>query len=186
MDLGVALVIVVVAIGLLLFFAKGKRSASVESGPWPFYPRKLLSDPELILYRRLIAALPSHIVLAQVSLGRFLGVKKGHNFGQWFNRINRMSADFVVCGQDGAIAAVIELDDSSHNRADREAADAKKDKALESAGIQIIRWQARSLPDEVLIKSAFAPAQPADAADGSAVGESIPARQVLAGRQSRG
>ena len=186
MDLGLALVILVLVVGFLLYFSKLKGGGSVDGGPWPFYPRRPLSDPELILYRRLVLSLPSHIVLAQVSLGRFLGVKKGHNFGQWFNRINRMSADFLVCGQDGSVLAVIELDDASHSRADRVAADAKKNKALESAGLRMIRWQAKSLPDESLIRGAFADAQPADAADGSADGGVSAARQGHAGWQSRG
>lgn len=72
------------------------------------------------------------------------------------NRINRMSADFVICNRDFSIAAVVELDDATHERADRKAADAKKDKALASAGLRIIRWQAKSLPDAAAIRSAIA------------------------------
>lgn len=165
--------IVVVAIALLLIVRARKPSLS-EAGPWPYYARRPLSDPELIFYRRLTMALPDHIVLAQVALGRLLGVKKGHNFGHWYNRINRMSADFVLCGKDGNVVAVIELDDASHAKPDRKAADAKKDKALGDAGLRIVRWQARSLPDEVTIRSTFAYAPPAVAAAGPA-----PARQVL-------
>jgi hypothetical protein len=88
-----------------------------------------------------------------------------------------LSADFVVCRQDGAIVAVIELDDSSHSRAYRKQADAKKDKALASAGLRIIRWQARSLPDGAAIRATFAHTQPANPADGYAAGEFGPAGQ---------
>lgn len=35
-----------------------------------------------------------------------------------------------------------------------------------SAGVRIVRWQARSFPDEALIKTTFAPAQPAVQVDG--------------------
>ena len=42
-------------------------------------------------------------------------------------------------------------------REDRKIADAKKDKALMSAGIPIVRWQAAALPDEESIKSVLAP-----------------------------
>ncbi|MCK9230158.1 MAG: hypothetical protein M0Q23_03220 [Syntrophales bacterium] len=45
---------------------------------------------------------------------------------------------------------------------------AKKAKALGSAGIRIVRWQARSIPDEATIKAAFAHAQQGDPADSPA------------------
>ncbi|MFZ2629366.1 MAG: DUF2726 domain-containing protein [Rugosibacter sp.] len=45
-----------------------------------------------------------------------LGIKKGNNYQAWLNRINRMSADFVVCNKDSSIVAVIELDDATHRK----------------------------------------------------------------------
>jgi very-short-patch-repair endonuclease len=63
-----------------------------------------------------------------------------------------MSADFVICKKDASVLAVIELDDATHDRADRQAADAKKSKALADAKIQLIRWQAKSLPSLEQIK----------------------------------
>lgn len=72
----------------------------------------------------------------------------------------------MVCSKDSKIVAVIELDDASHEKADRQAADAKKDKALSSAGIRVVRWQAKSIPDEATIKGAFAHAQQGTPADG--------------------
>ena len=52
-----------------------------------------------MLYFRLVRALPDSIVLAQVQLSRFLGVKKVGDSQSWLNRINQMSADFVVCAK---------------------------------------------------------------------------------------
>lgn len=68
-----------------------------------------------------------------------------------------MSADFVVCKKDSSIVAVIELDDTTHQKEDRQAADAKKDKALSSADIRVVRWQAKSIPDIAAIQAAFIP-----------------------------
>lgn len=153
-------VVVILVIVAALVVAKTKKGAGIGDAPWPFYAKKPLSSPEQVLYFRLCKALPEHIVLAQVGLSRILGVKKGNNFGEWFNRINRLSADFVLCSKDSTIVAVIELDDASHEKADRQAADAKKDKALSSAGIRIVRWQAKSIPDEAAIKAMFVHAQP--------------------------
>jgi len=151
----IVLVVIVVAVAIIRIVAKVKSGIGLREGLWPFYAKKPLSIPEQVLYFRLSKSLPEHIVLAQVGLSRLLGVKKGNNFQAWQNRINRMSADFVVCSKDSSIVAIIELDDSSHEREDRKAADAKKDKALSSAGIRIIRWQVKLLPDEATIKAAF-------------------------------
>lgn len=151
------LLIAVVAVIIILVVLKAKSQRGTGDEPWPFYAKKPLSQPEQVLYFRLIQALPEQIILAQVQLSRLLGVKKGNNYQAWYNRINRMSADFVVCNKDSSIAAVIELDDATHQRKDRQVADAKKDKALASAGVRIVRWQAKTIPDIAKIQSVFMP-----------------------------
>lgn len=149
------LVIVVIAVVAILAVLKAKPQSRMADEVWPFYAKRPLSQPEQVLYFRLVQALPDHIVLAQVQLSRLLGVKRGNNFQAWFNRINRMSADFVVCKKDSSIVAVIELDDATHQKEDRQAADAKKDKALSSADIRVVRWQAKTIPDVAAIQAAF-------------------------------
>jgi very-short-patch-repair endonuclease len=154
--------VVILAVLVLAVFAlatKGRRSAAAVDAPWPFYAKKPLTSPEQVLYFRLLRAFPEHIVLAQVALSRILGVKKGNNFSRWFNRINRMTADFILCAKDATILAVIELDDSSHGKAGRRDADARKDKALQSAGISVVRWNVKSMPDEDTMRSILTPAQ---------------------------
>lgn len=151
------LLVVVVVVVVVLALLKAKAQGGAGEEVWPFYAKKPLSQPEQVLYFRLVQALPGHIILAQVQLSRLLGVKKGNNYQAWSNRINRMSADFVVCNKDSSIVAVIELDDATHQREDRQAADTKKDKALESAGVQIVRWQAKSIPDIAVIQTTFMP-----------------------------
>lgn len=149
----IVLLLVVVAVVVFLAFLKAKGQGGIGDQAWPFYAKKPLSQPEQVLYFRLVQALPEHIILAQVQLSRLLGVKKGNNYQAWFNRINRMSADFVVCNKDSSIVAVIELDDATHQKEDRQAADAKKDKALASANVRVIRWQAKAIPDVANIQS---------------------------------
>jgi very-short-patch-repair endonuclease len=151
------LLIVVIAVVAFLAILKAKSQGGGGEDLWPFYSKKPLSQPEQILYFRLVQALPEHIILAQVQLSRLLGVKKGNNFNAWNNRINRMSADFVVCNKDSSVVAVIELDDATHLKEERQTADAKKDKALESAGVRIMRWQAKALPDIAAIQLALKP-----------------------------
>lgn len=148
--------LILVLVGGFVLKQRQKASDNSPEKAWPYYAKPPLTQPEQVLYFRLLKALPDHIILAQVQLSRFLGVKKGNDYQSWSNRINRMSADFVVCNKDSSVVAVIELDDSSHARANRQAADAKKDKALASAGVRIIRWQVNAIPSGEAIQSLFA------------------------------
>ncbi len=76
------LTIVLFAVALLSTIAvlvlKKRPSPDIEH-PWPFYAKKPLSEPEQVLYYRLVEAMPECMVLAQVQLSRILGVKKGFN-----------------------------------------------------------------------------------------------------------
>lgn len=122
---------------------------------WPFEKTQILSMAEQPVYNKLKQALPEHHIFSQVQLSQIIKVKKGYNVQAWFNRINRMSADFVITKSNFQMVAVIELDDSSHNRIDRQKADQKKDKALKSAGINIVRWKIGQVPDKETIKQLF-------------------------------
>jgi hypothetical protein len=55
---------------------------------------------------------------------------------------------FVLCRADLSVVAVIELDDRSHERRDRQDADARKTKALVDAGLRLVRIPAGALPSE--------------------------------------
>ena len=134
---------------------RGRKVGADAQQEWPFYAKKPLTQPEQVLYHRLVKALPEHIVLAQVQVSRVLGVKKGFNFHEWNNRINRMSYDFVVCAKDARVLAVIELDDKTHDASDRAANDGKKDRATASAGVRLVRWNVGKLPDEAAITALF-------------------------------
>ncbi|PPU91425.1 DUF2726 domain-containing protein [Xanthomonas albilineans] len=119
---------------------------------WPFYGMRVLTNAEQVLYWRLIEALPENIVLAQVQLSRFLGVRKGHQRIQWLNRVSQKSADFLVCNKDFSVLTVIELDDASHDRPGRHKADNDKNKAIKDAGLRIIRWHVKSMPNAAQIR----------------------------------
>jgi hypothetical protein len=149
----ISLLIGIVAVALLLLATRLRRTP--HPAHWPFYAKRVLSSPEQVLYFRLVKSLPECVILAQVQLSRVLGVKKGFNFGQWNNRINRLSLDFVVCLKDSTVVAAIELDDASHNDPRRAEADGRKAAALEAAGVKLVRWSTGSLPDEAAIRLVF-------------------------------
>lgn len=147
------LLLIIAAVNLVLYLKKQGLLEGKGAEPWPFYVKKPLSQPEQVLYHRLVKALPDHIVLAQVQVSRVLGVKKGSKSNEWTNRINRLSYDFVVCGKDSTVLAAIELDDKTHESTRRTATDEKKNKATTDAGLSLIRWNVKSLPDESAIQA---------------------------------
>lgn len=147
------LLLIITAVTLLLYLKKQGLLEGKGAMPWPFYVKKPLSQTEQVLYHRLVKALPDHIVLAQVQVSRVLGVKKGSKSNEWNNRINRLSYDFVVCGKDSTVLAAIELDDKTHESTRRTTTDEKKNKATTDAGLRLIRWNVKSLPDESAIQA---------------------------------
>src|SRR5580704_8680622 len=147
MNAPTVVILLIVALVVFLAILRRRNRSAAGPSPWPFYVKRLLTQPEQVLYHRLVKSLPNHVVLAQVQMSRVLGVKKGFRFHEWNNRINRMSYDFVVCDKSAAVIAAIELDDKSHEAERRRDTDAKKTKATIDAGLKLVRWQVKSLPD---------------------------------------
>ncbi|MDP3542020.1 MAG: DUF2726 domain-containing protein [Elusimicrobiota bacterium] len=127
------------------FLAGPERSARFHSKQSP------LTEAEQELFRRLVKALPDHIVLSQVACSQFLYTEGGdrkENFGT-MAMMKQKVADFMVCSQNFDIVAVIELDDSSHRDP---AKDAKRDEMLKEAGLKTIRWHVSRKPDAAKIR----------------------------------
>jgi hypothetical protein len=133
------------------------RALTGSLAKWPYQLKKPLSVPEQVLYHRLVQALPEHLVLAQVQMSRVLGVRHGADFAQWHNRIHQKTFDFVVCTKDARVIGAIELDDRSHDAHSRRSADAVKNRACADAGLRLVRWHVRNLPDVAAIQREFPP-----------------------------
>jgi Protein of unknown function (DUF2726) len=113
---------------------------------WPVRGRAPLSPPEQVLYWRLCEAFPGHVVLAQVALSQLISVERSGNRRAVFNRFSQLVADFVVCTKAFEVAAVVELDDRSHETAARAAADARKTSVLAAAGYPLVRVRVSKMP----------------------------------------
>jgi very-short-patch-repair endonuclease len=121
----------------------------LSDGPWPVAAKNLLTDRERSLYQSLLSLYPDHKLFVQVALSQLIDVPENHPERQSIrNRFSQLVADFVLCRTDLSVVAVIELDDRSHRQVDRQAADARKNKALADAGIRLIRIPAGRLPSE--------------------------------------
>jgi hypothetical protein len=72
-------------------------------------------------------------------LPQALRFKRGHWNAGIANQASQLSVDFLIVKPDTSIVAAVELDDASHDRQDRRAADTRKAHALRSAGIPLLR-----------------------------------------------
>jgi hypothetical protein len=122
-------------------------SEPLPDAPWPVAARDLLTERERSLYQSLLRLYPDHKIFIQVALSQLIDVPESHPKRQSIrNQFSQLVADFVLCRPDLSVVAVIELDDRSHRRADRQAADARKTKALEDSGLRLVRVPAGALP----------------------------------------
>lgn len=141
-----ALIVASLALAVLL----RQLSRRAGSTRLPYYSREyLLSRGEMAFYRVLVRALPPGLVVCpKVRLADLINCP-GDAWRQGFGgRIAGKHVDFVLAhaGTLG-IRTVIELDDRSHGRSDRRERDTFVDRALEAAGIPILRVPAASQYD---------------------------------------
>jgi very-short-patch-repair endonuclease len=149
------LLVGLIALGSLLFLALVAlaRDMGSHDDRWPVYAKGLLSEREQTLYKRLETICPHHVVLAQVALSQLIHVKSGIRRPESLRgRYQQLVADFVLCRPDFSVAAVIELDDSTHERAIQRKRDANKTRAVESAGIRMVRLPAGTIPTEAELR----------------------------------
>jgi Protein of unknown function (DUF2726) len=122
--------------------------------PWPVAAKKLLTEREQSLYQSLLRLYPNYKLFIQVALSQLIGIDRKHPERESIRaRYKQLVADFVFCREDLSVVAVIELDDRSHERADRQDADARKNKALADAGIRLVRIPAGKLPSEDALRA---------------------------------
>lgn len=150
-----AVVIGAGVVGFLLLKAKlaGKGAEGAQ-----FKAKPMLTANEWEFLGRLEAAAPELRFLPQVAMGALLepAVPRGDRKAYYRLRgmFSQKIVDFVAQRRsDGAVVAIIELDDRTHD-ADK---DAKRDDMLKSAGYRIVRWNSKNKPDSSTIRAALMP-----------------------------
>jgi cbb3-type cytochrome oxidase subunit 3 len=106
---------------------------------------RILSLPERQAYNILRKAVPGHLILAQVPLSRFISVPTRNPYGQWLQRVGRLTVDLAVCDFSSRVVAVVEVrtgDETSRSRKRHE----RVAQVLQAAGLQVHVWNADSLP----------------------------------------
>lgn len=153
--LGVALVFLALTLALV---APRRSVRGDELDVFPLESSPIMTKSEELFFHTLLEALPEYHIFCQVQFSRIVRPqrslsKKDRYF--WFNRISRLSLDYVlVCKENGVVAAAIELDDWTHKRQENKKRDIKKDKALMSANIPLIRFHVEDKPSSGKIRSA--------------------------------
>jgi hypothetical protein len=100
---------------------------------------ELLTKGELPFYRTLKAAAEDYDVCPKVRVADVINCDHGTwKRGGW--RVGTWHLDFVLIDpRSGAVRLCIELDDASHARRDRRARDAFLNKAMQRAGVALLR-----------------------------------------------
>lgn len=127
-----------------------KPTADEDTGdePLPYITHDaLLTAAERSFFAALQTACNGRsLILAQVPLSKLIHPRAGIPRWQTYqNKIDRKSVDFVLVDPTNLkVQLVIELDDRSHERKDRQDRDAFVNRALAAAGLKLLRLPAAS------------------------------------------
>lgn len=137
--------------GSVLSSSKRGRQATNEEldtvAAWEPTATKVLSGPEREAYHTLRAALPEHMILAQIPLARFLKVPTRNSYSEWMRRVGGLCADFVICDATSQVVAVVEVREPFGRDKERtQKRFARMDRVLEAAKIPVHVWLDNALP----------------------------------------
>lgn len=111
----------------------------------------VITQHELNFYKSLHEAVSGCVIIPQAHLSMFLDHKiRGQNWSRAFSIINGKSVDFLICTEDMRPLIAIELDDSTHNRLDRQKRDAFVNSIIADADIPMLRFSANNWNTEVI------------------------------------
>jgi hypothetical protein len=148
----VLVVFAFVILAVLILALKAKLGGGSErSGPGNVYELRatILTKAERSFFGALEQACPDGVgLLAKVRLGDVFYPRKGLSASERTgadNRINRKHVDFLLVRvSDLAPLAGVELDDSSHGRADRQKRDAFVDDVFRACGLPLLHVPAQA------------------------------------------
>jgi len=148
--------IVLIVLGLLVLQSiKGSRNkgaSSEKSEDLPYVlKRYVMSKAERSFFGVLEQVTDSskYYIFPQVSLNNLVTVEKGtRSYQTYHNKVDRKSVDFVLFDRNAVSPVLaIELDDSSHDREDRQERDAFVDRVLAKAGLPLLHVRAQAAYD---------------------------------------
>ncbi len=108
--------------------------------------KPLLTTTELKFSHLLDEANPTLRVMYQVALYQTIKIRDFPGSIETWNKLNRLTFDFVLVDRESNVVAVIELDDKSHVGATSVKRDQKKDELMKFLGKPLLRFQSSDMP----------------------------------------
>jgi hypothetical protein len=148
-------IILVVLVLVVLQSIRGSRSTGKsgrDSEDLPYILRQYLmskAERSFLGVLEQVSDSSKYYIFPQLSLAKLVDVEKGAgSYQTYYNKVDRKSVDFVLFDK-GALSPVlvVELDDSSHNRENRQERDAFIDRVLAKAGLPILHVRAQAAYD---------------------------------------
>ncbi|WP_425952973.1 DUF2726 domain-containing protein [Ralstonia pseudosolanacearum] len=138
----------------IAYIVLGKIQGGAKYSPKHYQTIPLLTEHERTLFWRLSEAVGKDLIVApQVVFGAFLKVKGSllidKNKARHAVAHNR--GDFIICDKDFEVVAVVELDDSTHDKRDQKSLDRRRDELMKTVGVRAIRY--RRMPEVSKIRA---------------------------------
>lgn len=126
--------------------------------PLPYTAAKLLTRREYAFFKALqpIAQKHSLMICPKIRLADLVAVPQGTTERKWFNYIKAKHVDFTLCDMNLNVKLVIELDDSTHDRPDRQTRDDFVDRVFQKINVKLLHVRAWGTDLEQTILSALA------------------------------
>jgi len=134
--------ILIVAVGFA--WVKRRQAADV----WLLAPKAMLSARERSFHRLLVSQYPEHYIFAKLALSQLIEVLPDSAHRELVgNLVKEHVAAFVLCRTDYSVMAIIELDEGTRFAPGMQAREAHTAKALQSAGLRLVRIPPGPLPE---------------------------------------
>ena len=149
--LGILIAIIAYLLSYIFKHKQSKEPDSQKSYAGRYQAKYILTKNEWYEYRKLKALAATHNlqVCPKVRLLDIIEPRKGEkNYLGLLAKVQNKHVDFVICDQDLRIKGILELDDSSHDREDRQQRDKFVDEILTSVGYTVIHT--RSITETTL------------------------------------
>lgn len=107
--------------------------------------RSIFSPKEWYFYRdvRPITDKLGLIVFTKMRLADLLYIPEGTaDYMKWFNRIKAKHIDFIFVDREMTVKLLVEVDDPTHNRADRKERDKEVDEMFRQQGLNVLHLRA--------------------------------------------
>ncbi len=127
------------------------RDAVDTLAGWPPDAARVLTITERQAYDLLRRAVPTHLILAQVPLSRFIRVPTRHSYKEWLARVGSLSVDLLVC--DGGSRVLIAVDVRSTQETERSRRRHERlGRVLRAAGVRVLTWREGQLPTAIEVR----------------------------------